>query len=58
MYTKMGVPLSFTWEIFGDTAAPFEDCFKMFNPVTKEAFEVGLCLRRGPARACLWRWLP
>ncbi|GBF89660.1 metallocarboxypeptidase A [Raphidocelis subcapitata] len=39
MYTKLRVPLSFTWEIYGDMAASFDDCFRMFNPVTKQAFE-------------------
>ena len=30
------VPAAFTWEIYGDTQAHFDDCFAMFNPVTKE----------------------
>jgi hypothetical protein len=41
MYEVLKVPLSFTWEIFGDASASFEDCFKMFNPVTPEVFKVG-----------------
>ena len=32
MYDVAGVPMSFTWEIFGDLAADFADCFKAFNP--------------------------
>jgi hypothetical protein len=31
--------MSFTWEIYGDSTAAFEDCFKMFNPLGKEHFE-------------------
>ena len=33
------VPLSFTWEIYGDNDAHFNDCFRMFNPVTHDAFD-------------------
>ena len=33
MFDVAGVPLSFTWEIFGDPKANFADCFKMFHPV-------------------------
>jgi len=36
MYLKEGVPLAFTWEIYGDMKAHYLDCFKMFNPLTKE----------------------
>lgn len=39
MYLKGEVPLSFTWEIFGDQKASYEDCFRMFNPLTKDSFE-------------------
>jgi hypothetical protein len=39
MYERLKVPLSFTWEIYGDAAAHFDDCFRMFNPVTREAFD-------------------
>lgn len=42
MYEKLHVPLAFTWEIYGDQTASFEDCVKMFNPITKTSFEVGL----------------
>ena len=38
-YEKLGVPLSFTWEIYGDSTAHFNDCFRMFNPLDKEKFE-------------------
>jgi hypothetical protein len=40
MYEVLRVPLAFTWEIYGDSAASFEDCFRMFNPITRESFEV------------------
>lgn len=39
MYEVLKVPMSFTWEIYGDAAASFEDCFRMFNPVTQDKFE-------------------
>lgn len=39
MFEKLGVPMSFTWEIYGDEKASFEDCFKMFNPLSKDDFE-------------------
>lgn len=35
MYETLHVPLPFTWEIFGDEHAPYDDCFRMFNPLTK-----------------------
>uniref|UniRef100_A0A061SCP5 Zn-dependent exopeptidase n=1 Tax=Tetraselmis sp. GSL018 TaxID=582737 RepID=A0A061SCP5_9CHLO len=36
MFLKERVPLAFTWEIYGDTKAHYNDCFRMFNPLTKE----------------------
>ena len=39
MYDRLNVPLSLTWEIYGDTEATFNDCFRMFNPTTREKFE-------------------
>lgn len=42
MYEALKVPLSMTWEIYGDNSASYEDCFKMFNPVTPQAFKVGV----------------
>ena len=39
MYERLGVPLSFTWEIYGDTKAHFNDCFRMFNPVMQAQFD-------------------
>lgn len=38
IYEKMNVPIVFTWEVYGDTAAPYEDCFRAFNPTTPEAY--------------------
>jgi hypothetical protein len=40
MYDVLKVPLAFTWEIYGDESAGFDDCFRMFNPVTRPLFEV------------------
>ncbi|KAI5079538.1 hypothetical protein GOP47_0005017 [Adiantum capillus-veneris] len=39
MYEVLGVPLAFTFEIYGDMEAPNEDCFRMFNPVTVNTYE-------------------
>jgi hypothetical protein len=39
MYEVLGVPMSFTWEIYGDEKATFEDCFRMFNPLGKQQFD-------------------
>ncbi|KAI5062091.1 hypothetical protein GOP47_0022630 [Adiantum capillus-veneris] len=39
MYEVLGVPLAFTFEIYGDMEAPNEDCFRMFNPTTLETYE-------------------
>lgn len=36
MYEKLKIPLAFTWEIYGDQAADYNDCFRMFNPLTKK----------------------
>lgn len=33
------VPVALTLEIFGDEAAPNEDCFRMFNPTTNKQLE-------------------
>jgi hypothetical protein len=41
MFDVLKVPMSFTWEIYGDNSASFEDCFKMFNPITRQSFQVG-----------------
>ena len=35
MYERLKVPLSFTWEIYGDSKADFHDCFRMFNPLER-----------------------
>ena len=39
MYDTAGVPLSFTWEIYGDMKADYVDCFKQFNPIDQAAVE-------------------
>ncbi|KAF6256287.1 hypothetical protein COO60DRAFT_132374 [Scenedesmus sp. NREL 46B-D3] len=39
MYEVLGIPMSFTWEIYGDENATFEDCFRMFNPLGKQQFD-------------------
>eukprot|EP00798_Chlamydomonas_sp_ICE-L_P007591 gene7591-746_t len=39
MFSKQKVPMSYTWEIYGDFKAHYLDCFRMFNPVTKNQTE-------------------
>eukprot|EP01023_Acetabularia_acetabulum_P033173 TRINITY_DN31051_c0_g2_i1.p1 TRINITY_DN31051_c0_g2~~TRINITY_DN31051_c0_g2_i1.p1 ORF type:complete len:461 (-),score=54.11 TRINITY_DN31051_c0_g2_i1:1199-2581(-) len=39
VYEKMNVPLSFTWEIYGNEKAKYSECFKMFNPISKEVYD-------------------
>ncbi|CAA6663272.1 unnamed protein product [Spirodela intermedia] len=38
MYDILRVPISFTFEIYGDLEAPSKDCFRMFNPVDAVTF--------------------
>lgn len=38
MYDVVKVPMAFTFEIYGDTAASNKDCFKMFNPTDTSTF--------------------
>ena len=54
LYEKLGVPLSFTWEIYGDAAAHFNDCFRMFNPTDPVRYEEvsRLCLHMCIVYAC------
>lgn len=33
------MPVPMTWEVYGDQRATFEDCFRMFNPLTRQAFD-------------------
>lgn len=28
--------MAYTWEIYGDTKATYTECFRMFNPSTKQ----------------------
>ncbi|KAL4310448.1 hypothetical protein GQ457_01G008690 [Hibiscus cannabinus] len=39
MYDVVRVPMSFTFEIYGDSTATIKDCFKMFNPVDHTTFK-------------------
>ncbi|KXZ42457.1 hypothetical protein GPECTOR_145g748 [Gonium pectorale] len=45
MFEALHVPVAYTWEIYGDFKAHFDDCFRMFNPLDEEGF-----------RAVLQRW--
>ena len=38
MYQVLGVPVAMTWEIYGDFAAAFKDCFRAFNPLEREGY--------------------
>lgn len=39
MFEVLKVPMSFTWEIYGDESASYDDCFRMFNPLGKPRFD-------------------
>lgn len=39
MYDVAKVPVSFTFEIYGDNSADPKDCFRMFNPVDTATFK-------------------
>jgi hypothetical protein len=39
IYDVMKVPVVYTWEVYGDFEAPYEDCYRAFNPTTQEAHE-------------------
>ncbi|EFJ51122.1 hypothetical protein VOLCADRAFT_120495 [Volvox carteri f. nagariensis] len=36
MFKILKVPIAYTWEIYGDFKAHFDDCFRMFNPLDEE----------------------
>ena len=38
LWEEAKVPFPMTWEVMGDTKAPFHDCVRMFNPLTKTEF--------------------
>ena len=39
MYEKANVSIAMTWEIYGDMQADFNDCFRMFNPLTQVGYD-------------------
>mmetsp|Transcript_12451 Transcript_12451/g.33975 ORF Transcript_12451/g.33975 Transcript_12451/m.33975 type:complete len:413 (-) Transcript_12451:223-1461(-) len=39
MFQELKVPLSYTWEIYGDLKADVNDCFRMFNPIGRKEVE-------------------
>lgn len=39
MHAVLKVPLTMTWEVYGDEGAPESDCMRMFNPLTREMFD-------------------
>jgi hypothetical protein len=39
MYQELAVPVPMTWEIYGDKEARYEDCFRMFNPLTRDGYD-------------------
>ena len=36
MHEVLNIPISMTWEIYGDFKANYEDCFRMFNPIGED----------------------
>ena len=38
LYEHEKVPFPMTWEVMGDTKAAFSDCVRMFNPLTRMAY--------------------
>lgn len=44
IHQEMHVPITMTWEIYGDFSAAYEDCFRSFNPV--ERADVGIFIDR------------
>ncbi|EFN56559.1 hypothetical protein CHLNCDRAFT_144224 [Chlorella variabilis] len=38
MYDRLGVPIPMTWEVYGDQRAAYEDCFRMFNPLSRQQY--------------------
>lgn len=54
MFEGLHVPMAFTWEIYGDFKAHFDDCFRMFNPLDKAGVDVSeIRLVGGVLLACL-----
>lgn len=39
MHEKLGVGISMTWEIYGKENVAYDNCFEMFNPLTKKEFD-------------------
>ena len=40
MHNVMKIPFTTTWEVYGDTEAHFDDCVRMFNPLSRERYEL------------------
>lgn len=40
MYQVLKVPIPYTWEIYGDLRAPYDDCFAAFNPITSTQYDI------------------
>jgi hypothetical protein len=38
MFEVLHVPVAMTWEIYGDDKADYDDCFRMFNPLTRAKY--------------------
>jgi len=54
MHEVVGVPISSTWEIYGDLHADFEDCWRMFNPIGVEEKDVVVDQWVGSLFYALW----
>ena len=33
------MPISMTWEVYGDDNASYENCYQMFNPTARESLD-------------------
>ena len=39
MQDVLNISIVSTWEVYGDLKARYDDCFRMFNPLSRESFE-------------------
>lgn len=40
LHEELKIPITSTWEIYGDHEARFDDCFRMFNPLDRETLDL------------------
>ena len=54
VFANLSVPVAMTWEIYGDSAARNDDCFRMFNPLGREQHDAVLEAWAAAAVAVPW----